>query len=140
MIHRELDKPSLPPITEGPFTLTFARGERAEFAMLLAFPGPHSPYYPISSYARLADFRAMLGALVPSSQPVAWTGDYFVGHAQPSDQAQAEIWFRAPDNGITFFFSRDEWATVRRLFQRAWDSPHVQQAWAHWTDDYHAER
>lgn len=128
-----LSQSPLPPITEGSFTLTFARGRRAEFSVLLAFPGSRGPMYPISGHLKLVEFRALLEALVPSSRPVAWTGEYFFGYCQPA-QPDANVWFRAHENGITFSFSAEEWADVRRLFQRAWGSPAVQDAWARYTD------
>ena len=55
----------LPPMTEGRFTLSFARGEATEFSVLLSLPGVRQPLYPIIGYPRIAEFRAMLAALVP---------------------------------------------------------------------------
>lgn len=129
----------LPPIAEGQFTLSFARGEGAEFSVLLSFPGPRGPLYPISTYPKIAEFRAMLAALAPPSDARPWTGEYFFGYVQSSKPRQsAEVWFRAHENGITFGFSTEEWAAVRTLFQRAWESPDIQGAWDRLTLDYGA--
>lgn len=130
----------LPPIDEGPFTLSFARGEGDELSVLLSFPGPRGPLYPISSYPKIAEFRAMLKALAPPPAPVRpWSGEYFFGYVQPSTSRQpAEVWFRAHDNGITFGLSIEDWTTVRTLFQRAWESQDIQLAWDRLTLDYGA--
>ncbi len=72
----------LPPITEHPFTLSFARGEATEFSVLLSLPGIRQPLYPISSYPKIAEFRAMLAALAPPSQVRSWNGEYFFGYVQ----------------------------------------------------------
>ena len=129
----------LPPIDEGPYTLSFARGEAAEFSVLLGLPGPRGPLYPISGYPKIAEFRAMLTTLAPPAQERPWTGEYFFGYVQPSKSRQpAEVWFRAHDNGITFGFSVEEWAAVRKLFQRAWESRDIQLSWDRLTLDYGA--
>jgi hypothetical protein len=128
-----------PPIGEGPFTLSFARGEGAEFSVLLSFPGPRGPLYPIGSYPKIAEFRAMLTALGPASSARSWTGEYFFGYVQSGEPRQpSDVWFRAHDNGITFGLSVEEWAAVRTLFQRAWQSLDIQRAWDQLTLDYGA--
>jgi hypothetical protein len=127
----------LPPITEPPFTLSFARGEATEFSVLLSLPGIRQPLYPISSYPKIAEFRAMLTAVAPPSQIRSWNGEYFFGYVQPSSPKQpAEVWFRANDNGITFGFSVDEWTVLDALFRRAWESQDIQRAWDHLTLEY----
>jgi hypothetical protein len=127
----------LPPLTEHPFTLSFARGVATEFSGLLSLPGIRQPLYPISSYPKIAEFRAMLAALAPPSEARSWSGEYFFGYVQASTPKQsAEVWFRANDNGITFGFSVDEWTTLDSLFRRAWESQDIQRAWNHLTLEY----
>src|SRR4029078_1250041 len=100
-------------------------------------PGIRQPLYPIIGYPRIAEFRAMLPALVQSNQVSSWTGEYFFGYVQVSSPRQsAETWFRANDNGITFGFSSDEWSVLHSLFRRAWESQDVQRAWDHLTLEY----
>ena len=48
----------------------------------------------------------------------------------------AEVWFRAQDDGISFGFSLEEWATLRSLFRRAWESPDIQIAWERLIGEY----
>ncbi|MEP7307236.1 MAG: hypothetical protein ABJA98_17125 [Acidobacteriota bacterium] len=126
----------LPPITEHPFTLSFARGEATEFSVLLSLPGIRQPLYPIIGYPRIAEFRAMLSALVPLGHPRSWTGEYFFGYVQTNPKQPAEVWFRANDNGITFGFSVDEWIVLDSLFRRAWESQDIRRAWDHLTLEY----
>jgi hypothetical protein len=129
----------LPPVAQAAFTLSFARGEGAEFSVLLSFPGPRGPLYPIISYPKIAEFRAMLAALGPASSARSWTGEYFFGYVQSGEPRQpSDVWFRAHDNGITFGLSVEEWAAVRTLFQRAWQSLDIQRAWDQLTLDYGA--
>jgi hypothetical protein len=129
----------LPPLEEGSFTLSFARGEGAELSVLLSFPSVRGPLYPMTSYPKIAEFRAMLTALDPPSHTRPWTGEYFFGYVQPSKSRQpAEVWFRAHENGITFGVSADEWTAMRTLFRRAWELPDIQLAWDRLTLDYGA--
>jgi hypothetical protein len=123
----EMLKPPIPPITEGGFTLSFARGEGNDFSLLLGFPGPRAPQYPIGRYPMIAEFRAMLAALDPE-ESTHWKGEYFFGYRMERGK-DAEFSFRARDNGITFTFSEKEWKAVRELFRRAWEIPDVRPAW-----------
>ncbi|MGH9688961.1 MAG: hypothetical protein ACRD5K_17945, partial [Candidatus Acidiferrales bacterium] len=43
-------QPSIPSIKEGDFTLSFNRGESNDLYVLLSFPGPRGPMYPINGY------------------------------------------------------------------------------------------
>jgi hypothetical protein len=127
----------LPPIADGSYTLSFARGEATELSVLLSFPGDRGPLYPITSYPKIAEFRAMLTALAPPNARRSWTGEYFFGYVQPSKPKQpTEVWFRAHDNGITFGFSVEEWVAVQKLFRRAWESQDIRAAWDRLTLEY----
>ncbi len=127
----------LPPISEASYTLSFARGEATELSVLLSFPGDRGPLYPVSSYPKIAEFRAMLTALAPPNARRSWTGEYFFGSAQPSKSKQpGDVSFRAHDNGITFTFSAAEWTTVHSLFRRAWESQDIQAVWDRLTLEY----
>ncbi|MGH9688859.1 MAG: hypothetical protein ACRD5K_17395, partial [Candidatus Acidiferrales bacterium] len=43
-------QPPIPSIKEGDFTLSFNRGESNDLYVLLSFPGPRGPMYPINGY------------------------------------------------------------------------------------------
>jgi hypothetical protein len=125
----ELYQPAIPSLTEGGYTLSFARGEGSELSLLLSFAGPRGPMYPLGPYPMIAEFRAMLAALAPEARPPQrWNGDQFIGYVTEREQ-EPEFWFRAHANGITFGFSGEEWKAVRELFRRAWEVPEVQIAW-----------
>lgn len=138
MRHDGLYQAPLPPITDGAYTLSFTRGEATELSVLLGFPGDRGPLYPISSFPKIAEFRAMLTALAPPSAHRSWTGEYFFGYVQPSSKPKppTDVWFRAHDNGITFGFSVEEWIAVQKLFRRAWESQDIQAAWNRLTVEY----
>jgi hypothetical protein len=132
-----LYQPPIPPVTDERYTLSFTRGEGTEFSVLLGFPGAYGPTYPLSSYPKINEFRAMLEALGPQSRLRRWNGVYFFGYSvTPLDQGPEAYWFRAHDNGITFGFGAKEWATVQRVFQRAWSLPDIRLAWDALLDEY----
>jgi hypothetical protein len=127
-ISEDVYKPPIPPVSEGGFTLSFTRGEGNDFAMLLSFPGPRTPQYPISRYPVIAEFRAMLAALDPDGPTDHWKGEYFFAY-RSEEGREAEFSFRARDNGITFTFSAKDWNAIRGLFRRAWENPDLRLAW-----------
>ncbi len=122
-------QPAIPSLTEGGYTLSFARGETSELSLLLSFPGPRGPLYPLGPYPMIVEFRAMVAALTAKARPPQrWDGERFFGYVTERDK-ETEFWFRAHDNGITFGFSAEEWKALRELFRRAWDAPEMRLAW-----------
>lgn len=120
----------IPPITEGAATLSVARVEGRELSVLVDFPGPHGPRYPITSYPRIAEFRDMLAAVDGNDPERFWTGPCFAGHVQKATAEQCGVvWFRAQDNRITVGVSAQDWKSVHTLFLRAWDMPDIRAAW-----------
>ena len=111
------------------YRLSFARGTGHDFDVLLSFPGPRGPLYPLAPYPMIAEFRAMLAALTPKARPPQhWDGEQFYGYVTERGN-EPEFWFRAHANAITFGFSVEEWKAVRELFRRAWEVPEVRIAW-----------
>jgi len=122
-------QPPIPSVKEGEYTLSFARGEGSEFSLLLSFPGPRGPMFPISGYPKITEFRAMLAALTTDGS-ARWNGEYFFGYVAPAEEGKGkDVWFRAHANGITFGFAEKEWKSVQGLFRRAWEIPEVRMAW-----------
>lgn len=123
-------QPPIPSVKEGEFSLSFARGEGSDFSLLLSFPGPRGPMYPIGGYPKITEFRAMLAALT-SDGSARWNGQHFFGYVASSEDGKAkeDVWFRAHANGITFGFSEKEWKSVQGLFRRAWEMAEVRMAW-----------
>ncbi len=125
-----LYQPPIPSITEGTVTLSFARAEGREFSVLVDFPGPHGPRYPITNYPRIAEFRDMVTAFVGDGPRKSWSGAYFCGYVQQATAAQCGgVWFRAQDNGITVGVSPKDWKLLHAAFLRAWDVPDIRAAW-----------
>jgi hypothetical protein len=122
-------EPPIPPVKEGDFSLAFARIDGGDLSLLLSFPGPRGPQYPVSGYPRITEFRAMLAALPDGSR--RWNGEHFFGYVSASEDGKGkdDVWFRAHANGITFGFSEKEWRAVQTLFRRAWELPEVRMAW-----------
>jgi len=132
-----LYQPPIPSIREGAVTLSFARTDGPEFAVLIDFPGPHGPRYPITSYPRIAAFRNMLAAVRADDPLTSWSGPHFVGYGQKVTAEQvAQVWFRAQDNGITVGVSAKDWTSVQVLFLRAWKRPNIREAWAALAAEY----
>ncbi len=131
--HDSVVQPAIPNITESNYTLSFVRGGGNDLYLLLSFPGPRAPMYPMSSYPLISEFRAMLSGLTAKSQ--SWKGEHIFGYTAVRGR-EVEFWFRAHANGITFGFSEDEWGAVRKLFRRAWDMPEIQATWDALTMEY----
>lgn len=116
----------IPSITQGPFTLSFARGEGYDLSFLLSFPGQLGPRYPIRGYPAISEFCAMLMALVPDGPSRAWNGRYFRADiVEGLEHGDTAVWFRAHDNGITFGCSVEEWHCLRDLVCHAWTLPDI---------------
>jgi hypothetical protein len=138
-------QPAITPIEEGPekareesekYTLSFAFGEDNELSLLLGFPERRETMYPLGSYPKIAEFRTMLTTLEPRYvemdgrllQHGHWQGEYFYGYITERKK-QNKYWLRARENGITVSFTEEEWGSVRRLFDRAWEIPEVKRQW-----------
>lgn len=129
-------QPAIASLKEDGYTLSFARGAGNDFDVLLSFPGPRGPMYPLGPYPVIAEFRAMLTALTPKTRPPQrWDGEQFYGYATERAN-EPEFWFRAHANAITFGFSAEEWKAVRELFRKAWEAPEVRAAWDALSLDY----
>jgi hypothetical protein len=130
-------QPPIPSLKEGEFTLSFNRGEGNDIFLLLSFPGPRGPMYPISRYPKITEFRAMLATLAPDSPARRWEGGHFLGYLAQSEEGKGkDYWFRAHENGITFALSEKEWKSVQALFRRAWALPEIHMAWDALTLEY----
>jgi len=130
-------RPPIPSITEGPYTLSFGRGQGQEFSVLLSLPSPRGPLYPIVGYPRVAEFRTMLLDMVADSEPGDWTGAYFYALVStPTTTEPTEIWFRAHENGIAFGFTVPEWQRLHALFGRAWELAEIRVAWEELEREY----
>jgi hypothetical protein len=130
-------QPPIPSIKEGDYTLSFARGEGNDLSLLLSFPGPRGPMYPLNGYPKITEFRALLAALASDSPIPRWEAEHFFGYVAASEDGKGkDYWFRANTNGISFGFSEKEWRAVHALFRRAWELPEIRMAWDALTLEY----
>jgi hypothetical protein len=136
-------QPSFPPFVEGPYRLSVTVGEHSEMHLLLSFPGPMGPMYPLGPYPKIAEFRAMLSRLKAERKEINgysfdagfWNGERFFGYAVTESEA-AGYWFRAYENGITFGFTNEGWEQVRELFRKAWSNPELNAIWQKLGQEY----
>jgi hypothetical protein len=119
----------LPSQEEGGYRLDLVREEGNDFSPYLHFPGPLAPRYPVTGYARTAEFRRMLEGLDLTRPLAQWKGHYFYAHVGIMENQEFDVNFCACDNGISFVFPTEHWKSIQNLFRRAWQSPDVMQAW-----------
>jgi hypothetical protein len=120
----------IPPVSDDVLSLMVTRIEDGDLSVLVSFPGPLGPMYPLTGYPKLSEFRAMLEALAPDGQR-QWLGAHFFGYiaAQTDGREASVVWFRAPENGITVGLPLAQWDGLRALFRRAWEQPDVARIW-----------
>jgi hypothetical protein len=119
----------LPSQEEGGYRLDLVREEGNDFSPYLHFPGPLAPRYPVTGYARTAEFRRMLEGLDLTRPLAQWKGHYFYAHVGITERQEFDVNFCARDNGVSFVFPMEHWKSIQNLFRRAWQSPDVIQAW-----------
>jgi hypothetical protein len=122
-------EPPLPLFEEGECSIALPRGRQGGFALCLVLPGKLAPTYPMSEFAMISEFRAMLGRFDSEHDRSVWRGYYFFAHATKLDDGEISIVFRGNDNGITFHLERSVWLTLRNLLRRAWEHPEVRRLW-----------
>ncbi len=136
-------QPSFPPFVEGPYRLSVTVGEHSELHLLLSFPGPRGPMYPLGPYPKISEFRAMLSQLKAGRKAVNgyefdsgfWSGEQFFGYVVTEGES-AGYWFRAYENGITFGFTNEGWEQVRELFRKAWSNSALHAIWQRLGQEY----
>ncbi len=126
----------IPPLSDGDLSVAVMRIEGGDLSVLVNLRGAFGAMYPISGYPKLSEFRTMLTTLAADRQR-QWSGAHFFGYvAGNSGSADAGVWFRGAEHGITVGLSLQDWASLQALFQRAWDSPDVRRVWDTLTQDY----
>jgi hypothetical protein len=122
-------RPPLPSFEEAEYRLEFVREPGDDFSICLHFPGRLSPLYPISGYPKISEFRTILERLDLGRELIFWEGRYFLAYTGHDEAELIGVSFRASENGITFNFHGDDWRSIRKLFQRAWQAPEVRRLW-----------
>ena len=131
-------QPPIPSIKEGDFTLSFNRGESNDLSLLLSFPGPRGPMYPINGYPKITEFRAMLAALAPDSPTRRWESGHFLGYVAASEEGKGkDYWFRAHTEWHHVSASpRRSGSRCKRCFAAHGNFPEIRMAWDALTLEY----
>jgi hypothetical protein len=119
----------LPSLEESGYRLDLVREKGNEFSPRLRLPGPLAPYYPVSGYPRIAEFRRMLEGLDFGRPLAQWKGHYFSAFVEIIENEELNVSLCARENGIGFSFPIEHWNQIRNLFRRAWQSSDVIRAW-----------
>jgi hypothetical protein len=87
--------------------------------------------YPIESYAKIAEFRAMLAHPLVSEPGDDWDGHCFYAFA--SGKGPDRYYLRGYGHGITICFTAAQWGHIRVLFDSAFAKPEYARAWVRLT-------
>ena len=109
--------PTFPPVASGDHRLSILVGSDGEIEMLLEM-NRKDVAYPLSRYPRVREFATMLVRLEPGRY---WKGREFFGYT--NDAVPERFYFRHRRNGIAISFTREEWQSLKELFERALAMP-----------------
>jgi len=115
--------PAISSVFEGGFVLSFARGSDGDLAVLVNLPEARQTMYEIRPWPMITEFRSMLQKWDTSSPNSFWQGRWFHGYTV-AESTVPPIWVRC-QNGVTFGFTTDEWASLQEAFRLAWQSPEL---------------
>jgi hypothetical protein len=114
---------TFPPLAADDHRLSVLVTANGEVEMLLEFGGK-GVTYPLNRYPQVREFAAML-ARVESGRN--WRGREFFGYINGCDAGccAPRICFRNRRNGIVVSFTRQEWQSLRELFEKALAIPEL---------------
>jgi hypothetical protein len=87
--------------------------------------------YPLTRYPRVREFATMLARLEPARY---WKGREFFGYTnEVVPERASRFYFRHRRNGIAISFTREEWQSLKELFEKALAMPELQPVlvWVH---------
>jgi hypothetical protein len=80
--------------------------------------------YPVSTYAQIREFNAMLKRVTFGKR---WVGEHFFAFAHAASAESAAYYqFRRQTDGVTLSFSEKQWAELRAIFTRVMEKPEMQ--------------
>ena len=80
--------------------------------------------YPLTRYPRVREFATMVARLEPGRY---WKGREFFGYTNDVVPERASrFYFRHRRNGIAISFTREEWQSLKELFEKALAMPELQ--------------
>lgn len=79
--------------------------------------------YPVSTYAQIREFNAMLRSVTFGKR---WVGEHFFAFAHESSaEGPAYYQFRRQTDGVTLSFSEPQWAELKTIFSRVMEKPEM---------------
>lgn len=79
--------------------------------------------YPVSTYAQIREFNAMLKWVKFGKR---WVGEHFFAFAhEASTEGPAYYQFRRQTDGVTLSFSETQWAELQTIFARVMEKPEM---------------
>ncbi len=115
--------PAISSVFEGGFVLSFATGGE-DLSVLISLPESRQTMFEISPYPTIAEFRSMLEKWDTSYPNSFWRGRWFFGYTA-METTVPPVWVRW-EGAVTFGFTAQEWASLRKAFGLAWQKPELQ--------------
>jgi hypothetical protein len=115
--------PTYPPVVSGDHRLSIVVASDGEIEMLLSM-NRKDVSYPLTRYPRIREFATMVARLEPGRN---WKGREFFGYTNDAVAERESLFhFRHRRNGIAISFTRDEWQSLKELFEKALAMPELQ--------------
>ncbi len=114
--------PEIPSVFEGGFGLSFSTGSERDLSVLINLPEARQAMYEIGPWPIIAEFRSMLQNWDISEPNSFWRGRWFFGYTA---EGSTPVWIRCPGS-VSFGFTAQEWASLKKAFGRAWQDPELQ--------------
>jgi hypothetical protein len=122
-IPHDFVSPTFPPVAAGDHRLSILVASDGEIEMLLTMDRK-GVAYPLTRYPRVREFATMLARLEPGRH---WKGREFFGYTNDVVPERASrFYFRHRRNGIAISFTREEWQSLKELFEKALAMPELQ--------------
>jgi hypothetical protein len=122
-IAHDFVSPTFPPVASGDHRLTILVASDGEIEMLLDMDRKDVSY-PLTRYPRVREFATMVARLEPGRY---WKGREFYGYTNDVVPERASrFYFRHRRNGIAISFTREEWQSLKELFEKALAMPELQ--------------
>jgi len=122
-IAHDFVSPTFPMVVHGDFRLSIVVASDGEIEMLLDMDRKDVSY-PLTRYPRVREFATMVARLEPGRR---WKGREFFGYTNDVIPERASrFYFRNRRNGIAISFTREEWQSLKELFEKALAMPELQ--------------
>ena len=122
-IAHDFVSPTFPQVVSSDNRLSILVASDGEIEMLLDMDRKDVSY-PLTRYPRVREFATMVARLEPGRH---WKGREFFGYTNDVIPERASrFYFRNRRNGIAISFTREEWQSLKELFEKALAMPELQ--------------